>query len=86
MTEHDAPASAAAARHDRRSVEHLRNAIATVHRVIDENRRLATDFPNHAASAHQRILEGEGELVRFEAELAEVEARIAATDAGDAPG
>ncbi|MFL5680464.1 MAG: hypothetical protein ACJ77B_07680 [Chloroflexota bacterium] len=65
---------------DRRSVEHVRNAIATVTRVIEENRRLAARFPDHAASAHERILEGEGELATFEVELAALEARIAARD------
>jgi hypothetical protein len=65
---------------DRRSAEHVRNAMATVRRVIDENHRLAARFPDHAASAHARILEGEAELATFEAELAEIEARIAATD------
>lgn len=84
MTEDEAETAAVVADHDRRSADHLRNAIATVTRVIEENRRLAHDFPDHAATAHQRIVEGEQELARFETELAEVEARLASTDATDA--
>jgi hypothetical protein len=46
----------------RRSLQHVRNAIEIVKRVIRENRTLGRRFPDHRASAEQRIREGEAEL------------------------
>jgi hypothetical protein len=46
----------------RRSLEHVRNAIRIVRRVIAENRTLGRRFPDHRESAERRIREGEQEL------------------------
>jgi hypothetical protein len=56
MTRHDPEASR------RRSLEHVRNAIQIVKRVIEENRTLAAEHPDHRESAEQRIREGHAEL------------------------
>jgi hypothetical protein len=45
-----------------RSLEHVRNAIEIVTRVIEENRVLATEHPDRRESAEQRIREGHAEL------------------------
>jgi len=50
-----------------RSVEHIDAAIETVERVIKSNRVLA-ERPGHAASARQRIAEGNEELAALRAE------------------
>jgi|1185.fasta_scaffold1992871_1 hypothetical protein len=56
MTTHDPGASR------RRSLEHVRNAIQIVKRVIAENQTLASQHPDHRESAEQRIREGHAEL------------------------
>jgi hypothetical protein len=50
-----------------RSVQHIDAAIATVERLIESNRVLA-ERPGHAASARQRIAEGQQELAALRAE------------------
>jgi hypothetical protein len=57
----------------RRSVAHVRRALETVRRVIEQNRQLAHDFPSHRESAEARMIEGEGEVAILEAELAALE-------------
>ena len=52
-----------------RSIEHVERAIATVRLLIEQNTRLAANFPDHRESAEQRVIEGEGELAVLEAQL-----------------
>jgi hypothetical protein len=52
-----------------RSIEHVERAIATVRQVIEQNRRLARDFPDHRDSAEDRVIDGERELAVLEAQL-----------------
>jgi hypothetical protein len=55
-----------------RSVQHIDAAIETVERVIESNRVLA-GRPGHAASAQQRIEEGQHELAALRAERVALE-------------
>jgi hypothetical protein len=56
-----------------RSLGHLRNAIATVERVLAANRALA-ERPDHPAATDGRVTEAERELVVLRQEVAALEA------------
>jgi hypothetical protein len=56
------------------AIGHLHQTIATLERVIRDNRALAATFPAHQASAEDRELEAEQEMAMAEDELARLEA------------
>jgi hypothetical protein len=56
-----------------RSLLHLRNATATVERVLAANRALA-ERPDCSAAADRRVIEAERELIVLQEEVAALEA------------
>lgn len=59
----------------RRAIATLRDAIADLEALIEQNRRIAARHPSHR-SAELRALEGEAELAKLREDVARFEAEM----------